>query len=750
MLLGSLSKVTPSDHKHYQALLDGLAATKRITDTVNNAQRQQENEVVFEALTNRLKDWKGVPVTQHAPLLLDDLFAVSSDQNGSGEYHVFLFERLMVLCVPASPDIDKKAPEKISVFKRSASSNALNLQAQVSNFLVEGVVASRKATTQLVLKGALYIRSFEDLETFEIGWSISWFLIYSPKLLIGTCAFRFRNTGEQPHCVYTFHCTNSEKMNQWHSEIKRQLDRWQTDKEEQRIRTESRTKMVCGEHPMYEQLDSSLDYLDFMRAAPRPKHPYQNDFRSRSRSNSRVHSRSTSVSSARVVDEAFKQPEATVCRRGGTTAYSMPPERDHIEVLAQSGAIEALRARSQTQDGSSFVRWRNQILPPQPPPPQLPQPPTPTPAIGALSTSVHKLPERALRARQNSTSTLPSAESDSSGNRAGLILGGRRPSVPDLSDPSPYPVRHWGGVTGGPRERELRVNTVSGTNTLDVPAQPGLRSRSSPNSEPIPSHPYAMDYGVRSQTTGRSATNASQSRFFAHSYDDRSGSQNHRKRSSGSSFDSVESSDVYGGGSSPLTPLSSREGSSYCYSGNSPSSTHHYAARPLPPTGQKVLRPPNLRLASSSPDIHASGVTSPSKTFPSYQQVPVHPQPIGSPGIKSPISVMSDPTSTPTTPTGGRLHITVHYGTDHKFTLGFLTTTPFEEVMDKIRKKIRICTSSDANGPLRMYYGDDRDGRTLLRTTEDYRGALDVVSTRLSRRNQTLPGSLVLWVQPDV
>jgi cell division control protein 24 len=163
-------------------LLDGLAAAKRITDTVNNAKRQQENEVVFEALMNRLRDWKGIPINQHAPLLLDDLFAVSSDQNGSGEYHVFLFERLIILCVPAPPDTEKKATEKASVFKRSASSNALNLQAQASTFLAEGVVVSRKATTQLVLKGALYIRSFEDLETIETGWSISYFLVYSPEI----------------------------------------------------------------------------------------------------------------------------------------------------------------------------------------------------------------------------------------------------------------------------------------------------------------------------------------------------------------------------------------------------------------------------------------------------------------------------------------------------------------------------------------------------------------------------------------
>jgi hypothetical protein len=169
LLLSSLSKVTPPDHKHYQALLDGLAATKRTADTVNDAMRQQENEVVFEALMNRLKDWKGVPINQHVPLLLDDLFAVSSDHNGSGEYHVFLFKRLMILCVPAPPDTEKKGTERPSVFKRSASSNALHSQAQASSFLAEGAVASRKATTQLVLKGALYIRSFEDLETIETG-----------------------------------------------------------------------------------------------------------------------------------------------------------------------------------------------------------------------------------------------------------------------------------------------------------------------------------------------------------------------------------------------------------------------------------------------------------------------------------------------------------------------------------------------------------------------------------------------------
>jgi hypothetical protein len=500
---------------------------------------------------------------------------------------------------------------------------------------------------------------------------------------------------------------------------------------------------------MYEQPNSGHDPLDSMRAAPRPKHPYESEFQSRSQSNSRVHSRSTSVSSARVgdtsvfPDETFQQPKATAIRRGGTAAYSMPPERDHIEVLAQSGAIEALRARSQTQDGSSFVRWRNQILPPQPPPPQLPQPPTPTSAIGFPSTSARKLPERSLRSRQSSTSTLASAESDSSSNRARQIPGGRRPSVPDLSTASPYPMPHWGSATGRePREREARANPIFGASTLDVPAQSRVRSHSNPNVKPLPSHPFPLNWP---QTARQNGTNISQCQPLVCPDGDRSGSQSHRKRSSGSSFDSVESSDGYGGRSSPLTPLSSREGPSYCHSGNATSSTHPYALRRLPPvpadltpTGTKPLRPPALRLASSSSNMHASGVTS-----PSYQRVPA-PQPIVSPGAAS------GPTSTPNTPTGGRLHITVHYGTDHKFTLGFLTTTPFEEVVDKMRKKIRICTSSDANAPLRMYYSDDGGGRTLLRTTEDYRGALDVARARLAQGNQALPGSLVVWVQPDV
>ena len=541
-------------------------------------------------------------------------------------------------------------------------------------------------------------------------------------------------------------------MNQWHSEIKRQLDRWQKDKEEQRIRMEPRSNTVHGERPMYEQVNSSQDSLDLMRAAPRPKHPYASDFRSRSRSSSRVHSRSISASSARdgdasvIPDEAFKQLEATVSRRGGTAAYSMPPERDHIDVLTQSGAIEALRARSQTQDGSSFVLWRNQILPPQPPPPQLPQPPIPTSAMKSPSTSAGKLPERRLRARQSSTSTLASAESDSSSNRAGIILGGRRPSVPDLSHSSRTYVPHSGTASG--REPPER-NPIFGTSTLGVPAQPRVRSLSNPYVQPIPSHPHAMD-GVLTLTVGRSNTKVPQHQPLSHPHGDRSGYQSHQKRSSGSSFESLESP-VYVGGSPPLTPFSSREGYSLYFSGNTASSAHPYAASPLTsappgqtPTSQKIIRPPNLRLVSSSSDIRVNGLRSPLATSPRYRPMPVPHQPIGPP------SVMSGAASPTTTATSSRLHITVYYGTDHKFILGFLTSTPFEEVVDKMRKKIRLCTSSEANGPLRMYYGDDRGGRTLLRSAEDYSGALDVVRTRLAGGNPTSPGLLVVWVQPDV
>ena len=515
---------------------------------------------------------------------------------------------------------------------------------------------------------------------------------------------------------------------------------------------EPRSNMVHGERPMYDQANSSHDSLDLMRAAPRPKHPYASDFRSRSRSGSRVHSRSISVSSARdsdanvIPDEAFKQLEATVSRRGGTAAYSMPPERDHIEVLMQSGAIEALRARSQTQDGSSFVLWRNQILPPQPPPPQFPQPPVPTSTMRSPSASVGKLPERRKPARQSSTSTLASAESDSSSNRVGVIPGGRRPSVPDLSHSSRTYVPHSGSAT---RREPPERNPTFGTITLGVPAQPRVRSLSNPYVQPNPSHPQATD-GVLSTTVGRSTTKVPQRQPLSHPHGDRSGSQRHRKRSSGSSFESLESP-VYSGGSPPLTPFSSSEGYSLYFSGNTASSAHPYAAPPLAsspvgqtPTRQKILRPPNLRLVSSSSDIRVSGMRSPLAISPRYRPMPVPHQPIGPP------AVTSGAASSTTTATSSRLHITVHYGTDHKFILGFLTSTPFEEVVDKMRKKIRICTSSEANGPLRMYYGDDRGGRTPLRSAEDYSSALDVVRTRLARGNPTSPGLLVVWVQPDV
>ncbi|KAG9316496.1 hypothetical protein JVU11DRAFT_2538 [Chiua virens] len=86
---------------HYEELQAGSAAAKRITDKINEAQRRAENNQTVRNLEGRVKDWKGHHLSNFGNLLLDDIFTVTKAEVDR-EYHVFLFEKIILAATPSS------------------------------------------------------------------------------------------------------------------------------------------------------------------------------------------------------------------------------------------------------------------------------------------------------------------------------------------------------------------------------------------------------------------------------------------------------------------------------------------------------------------------------------------------------------------------------------------------------------------------------------------------------------------------
>jgi cell division control protein 24 len=178
MLLSSLLKLSSEERPLHGSLVEGVAAVKRIADMANRALREKENEETLQNILSRIKDWKGLPLDNAGALLLDDVFGVVGDHRPYTEYHIFLFNRMLLLCRPKETHADVETPEKESHkadwlphgFKKSLSSSALAVtvlpvtpkSAGPSAFLSGGAVTSRRAKTPLSIRGALYLRNIVD------------------------------------------------------------------------------------------------------------------------------------------------------------------------------------------------------------------------------------------------------------------------------------------------------------------------------------------------------------------------------------------------------------------------------------------------------------------------------------------------------------------------------------------------------------------------------------------------------------
>ncbi|KAF5328855.1 hypothetical protein D9619_011709 [Psilocybe cf. subviscida] len=151
LLLDSLLKAcSPATYSHFDELKRGSDAAKRITDKINEAQRRAENEQTVKSLHSRIDDWKGHHLENFGDLLLDDLFVVTKSDIDR-EYHVFLFERIILCCkeAVAQPAKGGKGVGKNgSILKKQPAPPPLQLP---------GGMGTTQKNTPLLLKGRIFL-----------------------------------------------------------------------------------------------------------------------------------------------------------------------------------------------------------------------------------------------------------------------------------------------------------------------------------------------------------------------------------------------------------------------------------------------------------------------------------------------------------------------------------------------------------------------------------------------------------------
>lgn len=122
---------------------------KRITTRINEAQRRAENAQTVANLEARVEDWKGHHLSNFGELILEDIFMVMK-MDIDREYHVFLFEKIILCCkeiaVTANGGSVRKSSKNSSILKKQAPS-------------LPGAGSSRKKSTPLLLKGRIFLNN---------------------------------------------------------------------------------------------------------------------------------------------------------------------------------------------------------------------------------------------------------------------------------------------------------------------------------------------------------------------------------------------------------------------------------------------------------------------------------------------------------------------------------------------------------------------------------------------------------------
>lgn len=101
-------------------------------------------------LEGRVEDWKGHHISNFGTLLLDDIFTVTKSDMDR-EYHVFLFEKIILCCKEYFPVGNAKKMNKTnSLLKKQGIPAPLSIPTSQNG---------KKKSTPLLLKGRIFLNN---------------------------------------------------------------------------------------------------------------------------------------------------------------------------------------------------------------------------------------------------------------------------------------------------------------------------------------------------------------------------------------------------------------------------------------------------------------------------------------------------------------------------------------------------------------------------------------------------------------
>ena len=126
LLLDAVLKATQKHaYAHRTELEEGAAAVRRIATSINEVTDYKAKQATVRELMDRVEDWKGHDLDKFGDLWLDDHFTViKADQ--PRDYHMFLFER-MLLCAKEVVPERKKSTKNSSMLRKDKTASKASL-----------------------------------------------------------------------------------------------------------------------------------------------------------------------------------------------------------------------------------------------------------------------------------------------------------------------------------------------------------------------------------------------------------------------------------------------------------------------------------------------------------------------------------------------------------------------------------------------------------------------------------------------
>ncbi|KAF9050182.1 hypothetical protein BJ165DRAFT_1609153 [Panaeolus papilionaceus] len=664
LLLDQLLKACSAEtYRHHDELKRGSEASKRITDKINEAQRRAENEQTVKSLHARIDNWKGHHLENFGELLLDDVFVVTKSDIDR-EYHVFLFEKIVLCCKEALPQPAKGSRKGDKTLRKPVAPPPLNLP---------GGPGSQQKNTPLLLKGRIFLSNVTQAVPVPAR--------ASPTIGIPTCyPLAVWWKGDDDLEFFTLRCKREDQMRLWESTINRLIRESAQRRAQDRMQPNSGMSRIVNANTSLSSSRISSSQYGSSNTTPTSSYPQSasgSSFRVRGQSNATFSSHydeyPSNVSSYSSGPQGYPPHDGfdvdadeedledypistssysasgrgTPVSRRNPNSLSMPPEREN------QGYDRSTRAHTEGTDGQVMQQWRTNGLPP------MPSSSVQSPALRPITPRLHS---NASSVNGYSEPTFAQPAPPKSSSRPGLRSHPSQSRLRNGYDATTLESKEFGRMDGrDSRSGMMDPRSMDGRGSvLQAPQPSRSRSLSQPSAYVPPPRampPPPLPNGI--PTSGGPHWSRDREHRIANGIPSNIPSG---KRGSGSSQSTGESSDYSPNSSSPITPYGSSESS-------------------LAGVGVRGSR-------SQTFDHMGNG-----HAYDGHPPMP-------------PVKVK------------------VHFHEDI-FVIQVPRATEYGNLVEKVGRKIRLCGPRRDDGPLRVKYRDEDGDMISLGSTEDVQMAFE-------------------------